>query len=148
MTWWNQGKAPPIGQLRNFAAVYEWIDVPQLSGPSVVPAYVPRGRCWCSLKPRGDQLLLGAQIVEAALPTTRGTHIIRTRFREDLTIRFMFELKAHGTRNRYRVVAVRNDDARRFTECEVEELGDVTVIGTAPPIPRGLETMEDAGHAD
>ena len=142
-----EGKAPPIGRLRNAAAVFEWVDVPQISGPSIVPGYIPRGHCWCSLKPRGDQLLLGAQLVEAALPQARGTHIIRTRFREDLTIRHMFEIKAHGTRNRYRVVAVRNDDARRFTECEVEELGDVTVVGTAPPIPRLLE-MEEYGHAD
>lgn len=140
-----EGKSPPIGRLRNFAGVFEWIDQPQTGGPSVVPGYAPRGQCWCSLKPFGDQLLLGAQIVEAS--GIRGTHLIRTRFREDLTVRFMFELKAHGTRNRYRVVSVRNDDGHRYTECAVEELGDVTVVGTAPPIPRGLETMDEYGHA-
>ena len=144
------GKSPPIGRLRNFAGIYEWVDVPQISGPSVVPGYIPRGECWCSLRPRGDQLLLGAQINGSPLPTPRGSHLIRTRYREDLTIRHMFEIRAHGVRNRYRVVAVRNDDARRFTECEVEEMGDVTIIGAAPPIPRGLEEEWEnaAGHAD
>jgi hypothetical protein len=139
-----EGKAPAIGRLRNFSHVFEWVDVPQLSGPSLVPGFVPRGDCWCSLKPRGDQLLNGAQLAESPLPTARGSHLVRTRFRQDLTIRHMFEIGD----NRYRVVAVRNDDARRFTECEVEEMGDRNIIQAAPPIPRGFAGDDYAGHAD
>jgi hypothetical protein len=128
MTWWTHGKAPPIGQLRNFARVYEWQDIPVSGGPSVNPGYAPIGSCWCSLKPRiGEQMLLGAQIDEASGP--RGTHIIRTRFRAEWTVRHMLEI----ARRRYKVVSVNNDDARRFSSLEVEEFGDLTIIAALPP---------------
>jgi hypothetical protein len=134
-----EGKASPIGYLRNLAHIYEWVDVPQIGGAGVVPGYIPVAQCWCSLKVKaGEMALLGAQTVEQQGP--RGTHTIRTRFREYLTTRHMFEIAGI----RYRVVSVSNDDARRFTQLEVEQYGDATIIGIGPPIPRGLEDPEAA----
>ena len=95
-----EGRAPPIGRLRNFADIFEWQDVPHGSNSSVTPAYTPAGHCWCSLKARGDQMLGAAQVVEQS--GTRGTHVIRTRFREDLSTRSMLEINGQ----RFRVVAV------------------------------------------
>lgn len=138
-----EGKSPPIGYLRNFASVYVWSDEPEVGGPSVTPHYVLVNQCWCSLRSKGDVAHGGADIVESNLPSRSGTHVIRTRFRDDLSLRHMFEIAG----NRYRVVAVRNDDARRFTELEAELMGDVTVIAPAPPIPRGLEDQEVQGNA-
>jgi head-tail adaptor len=125
-----EGKAPPIGRLRNFAEVFEWRDTPQVGGVNAVPAYLPVGKCWCSLKARGDMFIGAAQIVEQT--GARGTHIVRTRFREDLTTRHMLEIAGL----RYRVVSVRPDDARRFVELEVELYGDALVIGVPPTLPR------------
>jgi hypothetical protein len=120
------GRAPPIGQLRNFADVYEWSDR-AMNDARVTPDYVLRGHCWCALRSKGDQFIGGAQIVEQAGP--RGTHVIRTRWREDLTTRHLFEIAGL----RYRVVAVRPDDARRFIELEAELYGDAQMIA-APPV--------------
>ncbi len=122
-----EGKAPPIGRLRNYAGVYVWSDHAASLGPQVIPRYAFVNHCWCSLKARaGDMMLLGAQIDEATGP--RGTHTIRTRFREDLTIRHMLEIAGR----RYKVVGVVNDDARRFTQFDCEELGEVEIIGGPP----------------
>ena len=44
----------------------------------------------------------------------------------------MFEIAGQ----RYRVISVMNDDARRYTQCDVEMWGDATKIGVVPgPIP-------------
>jgi hypothetical protein len=132
-----EGKAPPIGRYRNYAEVFEWVDVPQIGGPSVVPGYIPVSQCWCSLKVKQGEMFLGsAQIGEVSGP--RGTHIVRTRFRQDLTLRHMLEIAGM----RYRVVSVSNDDARRFTQLEVEEYGDANVIGVGPPIPLAMENSQ------
>ena len=132
---WADGKAPPIGRLRNFAGLYVWIDQPDVGGPMAIPNYRFVAHCWCSLRVNaGEKMLLGAQIDERTGP--RGTHLIRTRYREDLTIRHMFEIGI----KRFRVVGVRNDDSRRFTELEVEEFGEATIVAPrAPAIPFGLE---------
>jgi hypothetical protein len=129
-----EGKAPPIGWYRNLAAVFEWRDMPIDNDASVTPTYVLAARCWCSLKVKaGEMYLNGAQMGEAQGP--RGTHTIRTRFRPTLSTRHMFEIA--GTR--YRVVSVSNDDARRFTQLDVEQYGDAVVIG-APPQPPYWDT--------
>lgn len=135
-----EGKAPPIGRLRNYAGVFVWTDVAQSEGPSAIPRYQQIGHCWCSLKVNaGEMMLLGAQIDERAGP--RGTHTLRTRFREDLTIRHMFEIAG----KRYKVVGVVNDDARRFTQFDVEEFGDATIIAQPPRSiwDRGQSTWDD-----
>ena len=129
-----EGKAPPIGYLRNLAGVFEWTDVPQIGGAGVVPGYVQVAQCWCSIKIKAGETFLGAaQTGEATGP--RGTHTIRTRFREYLTTRHMLEIAG----KRYRIVSVTNDDARRYTQLEAELYGDAAIIGIGPPIPRALE---------
>jgi hypothetical protein len=41
---------------------------------------------------------------------------------------------------RFKVVGVRNDDSCRFTELEVEEFGEATIVAPrAPVLPFGLE---------
>ena len=129
-----EGRSPPIGRLRNFAAVFEWTDEPRAADANVVPTYRRVGACWCSIKTRAEMTIGAAQIMEQSGP--RGTHTIRTRFRTDLTTRHTLEI---GDR-RYRIVSVANDDARRFTELEAELYGDAATIGTTPPVlPFGLE---------
>jgi len=125
-----EGKAPPIGRLRNYAAVFEWTDEPIAGNSSVTPTYAPRGHCFCSLKAKGDLWIGAAQIVEQN--GSRGTHVIRTRFRDDLTTRHLFEIAG----NRYRILGIRPDDARRFIELEAELYGDAQLIGAPPVLPR------------
>lgn len=123
-----EGKAPPIGRLRNFANIFEWTDIPDVPASSAVfPEYRAAGSCWCSLRVRSGEMWLGAaQIVEQ--PGPRGTHLIYTRFRPWWTIRHMLEIAGV----RYRIVSVSNDDARRFTILEAEQYGDAAVIGRSP----------------
>jgi Phage head-tail joining protein len=129
-----EGKAPPIGRFRNFTKVFEWRDVPDPSGPEVYPNYVPVGQCWSALKEKADMALLGAALSESPLPSRSGSHTVRTRFRQDLTVRHMLEIEG----KRYRIVSVQNDDARRYTMCEVEEFGDMLIIATDPRPDQGL----------
>jgi len=131
-----EGKAPPIGRLRNFAELYDWVDRPQTSGPSAIPTYTLVARLWCSLKARvGDKYLFDAQIDEATGP--RGTHTIRCRFRQDLTVRHMLQIAG----KKYRIVSINPDDARRFSILEVEAFGDAEIIQRPP------RSIWDWGHS-
>jgi Phage head-tail joining protein len=138
------GKSPPIGRLRNYAAVFVWKDEPMLNDPGATPVYTPAGHIWCSLKERSGDVVWGAaQILEAVGP--RGTHTALTRFRADLGSRHMLEVD----NIRYRVISASRDDARRYMALELEQYGDKDIIGApltpvAPSLPEFLVAEEDA----
>jgi hypothetical protein len=132
------GKSPPIGRFRNYTQVYEWHDTAHPGAPGVVHNYTPIGTCWCSIKIRSGEMWLGAAQIDAEYGP-RGTHIIQTRFREDLSTRHTMVIAG----KRYRILGVRNDDARRYTEFDAELYGDADVIGAPPTTaPSGWDNGE------
>ena len=119
-----EGRSPPIGRFRNRAHLLVWRDTPIAGDPMVQPGYARVGRLWCSLRVRaGEMTVNGVQREEA--PGPRGTHMVQTRFREGLTTQHMLEIAGQ----RYKVVSVHNDDARRFTQLEAELYGEADMIG-------------------
>lgn len=118
-------KSPAIGTFRNLALIQLWRDVP-VDEEQSLPGYVDIASAWCSIVATAGDVLWSDGFATAERPT----HVLTMRYREDLTHEHHIVVAGQ----RFRILRVQKDDARRFVRVDCELYGDASMVARPPAL--------------
>lgn len=119
-------KSPAIGTLRNLALIQLWRDVPVPDDEQSLPGYADVGQAWCSIVATAGDVLWSGGFATAERPT----HVLTMRYHGDLTHEHHIVVAGQ----RFRILRVQKDDARRFIRVDCELYGDASMVARPPAL--------------